>query len=517
MNDLNLFGKIKATTMKALLSILVTLLVSVHFYSFSQEYNLESPDGNITVTVQTEDQLSWSLVYKNKVVIENTLIAMVINGKQEIGMDPKVKSQSAISSDKQIIPIVPNKDSKIQDVFNELTLEFKNDYSLVFRAYDDGVAYRFSTDIKGPIEITSETMNIQFPGNTDSYFPKESSLYSHYEREYLYTSLDTLDHNDFCSLPVLVNLEDEVKVLISEADLYNYPNMFVAGNNDNSLRSIFPKYVLETEPMIGNEDRSETITKEADYIAQTIGNRNYPWRVFIVSDDDRKFIESNIVYQLSQSLKLEDTDWIKPGKVAWDWYNANNVYGVDFKSGINNETYKYYIDFASKYGLEYVILDEGWTKSTTEIMESNPEINIPELVEYGKSRNVGLILWVLWGPLMKDLEGILQQYSDWGAKGIKVDFMQRADQGMVLTYESIVKEAAKRQLLVDFHGAFKPGGLRRAYPNLINYEGLRGAEHNKWSVAITPDHNLTIPFIRMAAGPMDYTPGASEKWEPAKL
>ena len=234
----------------------------------------------------------------------------------------------------------------------------------------------------------------------------------------------------------------------------------------------------------------------------------FPWRVFIISENDGDLVESDLVFKLSRPLAIQNTNWIKPGRVAWDWYNANNIYGVDFEAGLNTQTYKYYIDFASNYGLEYVILDEGWSKSTTNIMEPSDQIDIQELVRYGKTKKVGIILWTLWKPLNENLEEILKLYKKWEIKGIKVDFMQRADQFMVNYYKKVVKEAAKNQLLVDFHGAFKPAGLRRAYPNLLSYEGLKGNENNKWSDIITPEHNVTLPFTRMVAGPMDFTPGA---------
>ena len=215
-----------------------------------------------------------------------------------------------------------------------------------------------------------------------------------------------------------------------------------------------------------------------------------------------------MVYQLSSPQAIDETDWIKPGKVAWDWYNANNLRKVDFKSGLNTPTYKYYIDFASKYNLEYIILDEGWSQSTTEILTSNPDINLHEIIDYGKSKGVGVILWVLWKPLLSNLEEILNTYATWGVAGIKVDFMQRADQQMVNIFEEIAKVAAKNRLIVDFHGCFKPNGLQRTYPNVLTFEGVKGNENHKWSAQITPEHNLTLPFTRMVAGPMDYTPGA---------
>ncbi|MDX1285439.1 MAG: glycoside hydrolase family 97 catalytic domain-containing protein, partial [Draconibacterium sp.] len=302
-----------------------------------------------------------------------------------------------------------------------------------------------------------------------------------------------------------------------ETALHDYPGMFVRGNGSTTMDAIFPKYVLKAVDAKYGPDRHQKLVEQADYIVQVSGKRDYPWRVFMISDDDRTFVESSLTYQLAKPQAIENIDWVKPGKVAWDWYNANNIKGVDFKSGFNTKTYKYYIDFASENGIEYVILDEGWTKSTTEITECNPNLDVEELIRYGNEKNVGIILWVLWKPLNEDLTGILETYAKWGAKGIKTDFMQRNDQYMVNSYEEIAKECARLKMLVDFHGAFKPSGLRRTYPNVINVEGVKGAECNKWSDGITPKHNVTIPFIRMAAGPMDYTPGSMINYVPGSL
>ena len=220
-----------------------------------------------------------------------------------------------------------------------------------------------------------------------------------------------------------------------------------------------------------DSDRTQQIVEEGDYIAKIDGKKEFPWRVFIVSEDDRTFVESNLITQLSESSKLEDTSWIRPGKVAWDWWNANNVYGVDFKAGINQETYKYYIDFASKNNIEYILLDEGWTKSTTQIYEANPNIQIQKLIDYASSKNVGVFLWVLWKPLDKDMDGLLKLYSSWGAAGVKVDFMQRNDQYMVRSYEKIAEVAAKYKILVNFHGAFKPSELNEYGQTSLHMKG----------------------------------------------
>ena len=473
---------------------------------FGKIYQLNSPDGKINVNIKIDRQITWSASYENKPVILPGVISLTIDDQQVLGDQPKVISTKQKTIKQEIHPVVPTKFKTITDYCNELTIQFKGKYTLVFRAYDDGVAYRFITDIPKQIKVYGEETYFAFPDKSIVYFPEEKSFISHYERLYRITEIDSIAKDQFCSLPVLISTEDGIKVLVTEADLHDYPNMFLFGTGSHALIAGFPKVPLEIKP--GRYAvRDMIITKEADYIAITDGCRSFPWRVFIITDDDCKLVESTLVFKLSRSLALEETAWIRTGKVAWDWWNAWNIYGVDFRAGINTETYKYYIDFASKYGIEYIILDEGWS-NTTDLFDIIPEINLQEIILYGKEKNVGVILWTLWKPLDDNLDQALDQFAEWGAKGIKVDFMQLADQDMVNFYERIAREAAKRKLIVDFHGAFKPSGLRRAYPNVLTYEGVKGLENSKWSDLITPGHDVTLPFTRMVAGPMDYTPGA---------
>ena len=476
--------------------------------TYAQTYSLDSPDGRISIEVTTGGNIAWSAFLESKEIISEVGIGMTLDQKRKLGENPKVRNVKKDLKVELIRPVVPNKDKEIESRYNEMILEMTEKYNVIFRIFDDGVAYRFVDRSKKSAVVYSEKMNIDFPQGTSSYFPKEESMYSHNERIYLKQEAGDFEKGDFCSLPVLFDTGLS-KVLITEASLHDYPGMFLKYRENMDFEAVFPKFVLEAIPDENNSpDRNQILSKKADYIAEVSGSRAYPWRVFMISDDDRTFVESNLVTQLSGQNKIEDTTWIKPGMVAWDWYNANNIYGVDFEAGLNTETYKYYVDFASENGIEYVILDEGWTKSTTEILDWNPDIDLPELIEYSKKKNVGIILWVLWKPLNENLEEILKLYSSWGAVGIKVDFMQRNDQAMVKSYEAIAETAAKYKLLVDFHGAFKPAGMERVWPNIINYEGVKGNENNKWSADINPEHNLTIPFTRMAAGPMDFTPGA---------
>jgi len=486
---------------------ILTQLGSEHSL-IAQNLVVSSPNQKIKVTVDISDQISWSTSLDKKSVIENSTISLNMGNGRILGLLPKLKSTKTEFFSREIIPQIPYKDAKILSQYNQLIMNFHGNYELIFRAYDDGISYRFVDKHKKSSIVFNEELTIRFPENSSSFFPQEESMYSHNERLYLNKNLSEFAKGDFCSLPVMFKTGD-VKVLLTEAALHSYPNMFLQFTGLNSLSAIFPKYVISAIPNEeSSPDRNQLITEKADYIAKVSGKREYPWRVFMISDDDRTFIESNLITQLSGSSKLPDAKWIKPGKVAWDWYNFNNIYGVDFEAGINTNTYKYYIDFASANGIEYIILDEGWTKSTTEILDYNENIDLPDLIKYGKSKNVDIILWVLWKPLDENTEKILKLYSGWGARGVKIDFMQRSDQYMVESYEKIAQIAASYELLVDFHGAFKPAGIERVWPNIINYEGVKGNENNKWSSDITPEHNVTIPFIRMAAGPIDFTPGS---------
>ncbi|MBD0834764.1 glycoside hydrolase family 97 protein [Aestuariibaculum suncheonense] len=484
------------------------LLILVIQQSYCQTFEVESPDKKIKLSVNVAQNISWSVTLNKNLVIKNAIAGMDFSTGADFGNNSSVKKHTIKEFSTIIHPVVPHKDSEINDEYNELSIEFKSNYELKFRAYNDGVAYRFVDQVNKNRNIISEHFSLTFPEGTRSYFPQEASMYSHNERVYLDKALTEIKSDEFCSLPVMFSTSN-AKVLYTETALHDYPGMFIKGTENSTVEAIFPKYVIEAiDTKNKYADRSQEITKEANYIAQTSGNRAYPWRVFIISDDDKTFVESNLTFQLSKPSVLKNTSWIKPGKVAWDWYNDNNVYGVDFKSGLNTATYKYFIDFAAANGIEYVILDEGWTKSTTEILDFNPNMDIPKLIQYGKEKGVELILWVLWKPLDANLDEILETYKTWGVKGIKVDYMQRNDQYMVNSYERIAKKCAELKLLVDFHGSFKPSGLRRTYPNVINYEGVKGGENNKMNTYVTPEHNVTIPFIRMAAGPMDYTPGA---------
>ncbi len=462
------------------------------------------------IIVDVEQAVTWSVHCAGVEVLKDCQLGLELEGQSLPGETPKVVRSQQADIRERVRPTVPTKSLELDNRATQITLFFERGCGIQFRAYDNAATYRFLLGLPGDVEIKSELLELRFCEECDSFFPRENSLYSHFERDYLRPKLSEIGSEEFCSLPVLLRTESGVYVAVTDADLFDYPALFLEGTGGLALRGKFPPAVWKAKPADDGPDRNETLVELAPYIAKTTGKRPLPWRVIMLANDMRSLVEDDLVFKLSRPLQLDNTDWIQPGKVAWDWWNALNLYGVDFPAGINTQTYKYYIDFAAQFGLEYIILDEGWSKTTTNLLETTQDVDVAELVRYGREKNVGVILWTLWKPLDQDLEPILDLWVSWGVKGIKVDFMQRTDQQMVNFYARTAREAAQRKLLVDFHGAFKPAGLRRAYPNVINYEGLRGLENCKWCDAITPTHDVTLPFVRMLAGPMDYTPGAMD-------
>lgn len=476
---------------------------------FAKNYTLLSPDKRTSVTVTDGKYLTWAVSRNQQSLLQPSRLALTLKDGRNAGSSPVILNIKRTTVNESIIAIVPVRNKVISNNYNELQIKLKNGFSVTFRAYNDGVAYRFESALPdATVEVLNETVELNFSGNCEVYMPEEKDpeFQSHYEADFKRQKMADIKLEQYGYLPLYI-AGSGVKMVFTEADLYDYPNLFMYGTGHNSLTSAFPKVILENKLKEGS-DRTEVIVKKADFVAVTKGTRTYPWRTLTISPDDKGLLETELVYKLASPNVLTDASWIKPGKVAWDWWNANNIYGVDFKSGINTATYKYYIDFAAEFGLEHIIIDEGWTAATTNLLEPNADLDIEALIKYGKSKNVGVILWCLWQPLDKEMDRVLDQYAKWGAAGIKVDFMARADQYMVNFYERAAEATAKRKLLLDLHGAYKPVGLNRKYPNVINYEGVRGLENNKWETTITPEHNTVLPFTRMVAGPMDYTPGA---------
>jgi alpha-glucosidase len=463
-----------------------------------------SPGGALVVTIGTAGQLTWSVAFQGQTIVAPSSIALRLGDGRVLGGQPVLTTTVTRKVDTMLKPPVRYKRAEVRDCFSETVLTFSGNYALHVRAYDDGVAYRWVTRLPGEITVVNEDVTLAFTGDHALLFPEESSLLSHQEREYKRLKISDITTGRFSSLPAMVVLPGGAKAVLTEADLFDYPGMDLTAGGANTLKGQFPAYPKRVEL---KRDRDEAVVEREPYIAKTAGTRDFPWRVLVVAARDADLLSTDIVFRLASESKIADTSWIKPGKVAWDWWNDLNVYGVPFAAGVNTATYKHFIDFAAENGLEYIILDEGWY-TLGDLLSVAPGVDMEAIAAYAKQKNVGLIMWVVWKTLDLQLGPALDQFEKWGVKGIKVDFMQREDQWMVNYYERIAREAAKRKMLVDFHGAYKPTGLYRTWPNVVTSEGVLGLEQSKWGELASPDHAVTFPFMRMLAGPVDYTPGA---------
>lgn len=474
-----------------------------------KKYELTSPDQQVKATVSVDEQLTYNLAYGNETLLDNCTLGMEV-GEEKLGTNPKVVRASRKNVSETITPVVPLKYATVDNHYNQLLLKFRGGYSIEFRAFDNGFAYRFITDRKGSMEVRNETFDLHFPGDYLLHMQQPGGFKTSYEEEYRHVESKEWKESDrMALLPLLIDTRKDCKILFSESDLSDYPGMFLKSRGANSVEAVFPRVPLE----FGEDgDRSQKILKEADYIARTEGKRNFPWRYFVIAPNDGDLIENTMTLQLAEKNVLDDTSWIKPGQASWEWWNGATPYGpdVNFEAGCNLDTYKYFIDFAAHYGIPYIIMDEGWAMSTRDPYTPNPKVDVHELIRYGKEKNVGIVLWLTWLTVENNF-GLFETFEKWGVKGVKIDFMDRSDQWMVNFYERVAKEAAKHHLLVDFHGSFKPSGLEYKYPNVISYEGVRGMEQMG---GCRPDNSVYLPFIRNAVGPMDYTPGAMLSMQP---
>lgn len=504
--------------MNRLITALMTLLITAAAYAAPKNYELSSPDGRLKVTVQAGDGLSYSIVHGDDQIMKDSHIGMYMTDGTVFGGVQPVRKVSRRSVS-QTIPAVMYKKAQVKDEFNEITLKFKN-FSLIFRAYDDGAAYRFVSHLKGQYNVELEMADFGFPQDWNMWAAYvcqhtetlENQYYNSFENQYSYTPLSDWNKDRLAFLPLMVDGPSGKKIVITEADLMNYPGMYLYNRDeDASLEARFAPYPKEVKQGGHNNLQMEVQSREP-YIARCEGAEEFPWRVIAVSENDVQMADNDMVYRLATpSDPAADWSWVKPGKVAWDWWNAWNLYGVDFRAGINNETYEYYIDFASRHGIEYVILDEGWAVNMqADLFQVIPEIDLERLVKFAAEHNVGLILWAGYWAFDRDMEKVCEHYSKMGIKGFKIDFMDRDDQTMVDFHRRAAETAARYGMMVDFHGTYKPTGLHRTYPNVVNYEGVHGLEQMKWSDESVDQvtYDVTVPYIRMMAGPMDYTQGA---------
>ena len=476
-------------------------------YAADKKETLTSPSGNIRLEVTVGERLTLSAFRGSEQILKDCPLSLQV-GKDAFGTNPKLSGTKRTKVDEVIRPVVPLKFAEVENKANQLTLSFKGGISADFRAYDNGIAYRFTINKgKGQTEVVDEGLGLNLPESFTAHVSKTRSFNTSYENPY--THISTADYkagDEMTYLPILLESPQGTKVLFSESDVRDYPHLFLKPTDGNGFTATFPRSPETWEP---RGDRGWSITKERNCIALTDAQRTLPWR-FAVIGTDKDIAENQMEVVLGGKCELDDTSWIKPGKVNWDWWNHWTVWDVDFETGINNDTYKYIIDCASKFGIEYVLLDEGWNKRVQDPFTTRDEINVKELVEYGRQKNVGIVLWLAWLTVEQHMD-LIPFYANMGVKGLKIDFMDHSDQWMVNFYERVARECAKNKLLVDFHGSFKPSGMEQRLPNLISYEGVRGLEQGG---GCKPENSIWLPFMRNAVGPMDFTPGAMHNAQP---
>ncbi len=490
----------------------IIIIFSLYFISFiakAEEQKLSSPDKNIEVKILLKEKIYYAVFFKGECVMNASPLTIAIDNSI-LGANPKIITSKEKTVDEKIATVWGSR-KEIRDNYEQLKLDFEGGFSVEFRAYNTGVAYRFVTRLKEKqVIVKNEEVAFRFNFNISAWALDSKS----YETNYKLVPLDVQtiqnfnNNRDKMYLPIFVQATPKVKVAITEAGLYDYPSLFLDRGNDyeNFLNGTFEKVALTTK-IGGFSNYSLIADKEADYIAITNGSREFPWRLLVISDDDRTFADCDLVYQLSKPCQLVEISWIKPGKVAWEWWHDYAVEGQNFKGGVNTETYLYHIDFAAKYGLEYIMIDWLWTDKN-DLTLFNPEVDLRKITGYAQSKGVKVIVWCPSHTLHRQLDKALDLFASYGVAGVKTDFFGREDQTGIQMYEDIAKAAAARKMLVDFHGATKPTGLSRTYPNVINYEAVAGNEWNKLSNdKVTIVHKVLLPFTRGLQGPMDFTPG----------
>ena len=483
-----------------------------------KSYELSSPDGTVRTVVTVGEDVNYSVWKNSDRLLNPSVISMDLMDGSSYDASVKLQKVERSTVDNTLDALFYKKD-KVRENYNELKLRFRT-YDLIFRAYDAGVAYRFVSKSKAPFKVKGEIAEFSFPEDWNAYVPYvrarakgfENQFWNSFENRYENLPMSSWDTERLAFLPLMVQSPQGYKINIMESDLTDYPGMYLYNSDgDSTLEAVFPRYPKDVEQ--GGHNMLQGVVKSREeYIAEYDGATAFPWRIVNISTEDKEMLDNDLVWLLGAPADPSaDWSWVKPGKVAWDWWNDWNLTGVDFKAGVNNATYEYYIDFASRNGIEYVILDHGWAVNLeADLFKVVPEIDLEKLVAYAAERNVGLVLWAGYWAFDKDMEKICEHYAKMGIKGWKVDFMDRDDQVVVDFYTRAAATAAKYRQFVDFHGGYEPSGLNRTYPNVLNYEGVFGLEQMKWSKPEVDmiTYDVTFPYIRMAAGPVDYTQGA---------
>lgn len=479
--------------------------------SASPLLTISSPDKTIVVTITAKKVLTWSVMVDGNPVMPSSVIDMeLLNGKK-LSDNLSVKSSLHHSVNETITNPFPDIRRNIPDIYNELQINFHSNFAIIFRVYNDGIAYRIVSTFHDSVIVKNETAVFHFPPDGYVYAPlilKRDSLdiyHTGFEEQYQYKRIDSLSITDVMFTPALVETSNNIKIGITESDLDDYPGMFLQGMNDYALQATFAPYPAEEKIQPGDYPERVVIKRE-NYIAKTNGTRSFPWRALIIARNDKELPDNDLVYRLATPSKLKDVSWIHPGKCTDEWIIDVNLFNVPFKSGVNTASYKYYIDFAKHFGFDRIMMDAGWS-DTKDLFKINPAINMDTIAAYARQQGIHLSMWTLSMTLDRQLDSAIAQFKKWGVDFIMTDFIDRDDQPTVNFYKRIAEACAKAHLMIMYHGAFPAKGFNRTYPNNISREGVLGSEYNAWSDKATPQHNLTVAYIRNFAGPMDYEPG----------
>lgn len=491
--------------MKKLPLLLLLLLLCCGTRSYARRTEVLSPDKRFRVRIDCGDSLEYRVDYKGRPLI----------GRSRIGLDipqlpqgaPVVRSTSRRSVDSTIRPLY-GKTERLPERYNELRIDFAGGWALLVRAYDEGVAYRFVTDLPGRIVVRGESARFNIPDDPGILYPETAALTA-WELAYVdYQNLSAVEERTRAITPVLLSRDDDVRLVIAEADVRDYPGMYLV-KNGRGLDGYFA--AAPDSVSLGSWGNFVSVVRSRkEHIAETPGRRAFPWRVIMATDDDRTLLTGELIYKLSSPQAPGDFSWVRPGKAAWEWWHDAMLPGASIPSGMKHRDtalYKHYIDFAAENGLEYLMIDAGWS-DIFDLAKVNPKVDIKELVRYAKQNGVGIFLWCVAPTLVGDTDRYMRLLSEWGVAGLKVDFFDRDDQIAMQWYEELARKAAEYKLMLNYHGCSKPTGMQRLYPNIVNFEALRGAECSKWDLTANPEHHLTVPFTRMLCGSIDYTPGA---------
>jgi alpha-glucosidase len=482
----------------------------------AETYTLSSPSSRNSVQVEVANHVTIEIFHQKTSILRVTDVSLQLEDGQTSNASRAAVRTKQTSHDSRFKPAFYAKRQSIRDNYNQLEVQLGPAFSLVLRAYDDGIAYRWRTHLSAQIKLRTETGNFSFPPGSNAYLSivdcqqemkrGGDCYHSSFERTYSVIPLTQFSKDQLAFLPVLIAPLNGPKVLLTESDLIDYPGMWLRGAPAaTGFAPDFARFPLK-EKITGEAFPQRVVTERASYLAETRGTREFPWRVLVIAEDDGDLIESDIVYRLAGETSPGDWSWLKPGKSQSEWLHNNHLYSVRFRAGYNTETYKFYVDFAKRFGLGYAFLDAGWS-AVPDLFKLTPAMDLPEIARYATQQDVGLVLWTSSLAMETQMEPALDRFAEWGVDGIMVDFMDRDDQKMVNFYERVLREAAKRRIFVNFHGTFKPTGLERRYPNAITREGVMASEYYKWSADLTPEHEVTVPFIRMVAGALDYEPG----------